>query len=108
MARNRTSRFSSVIHVPFPDAKARAHYLDVKFGNEVTNAKEWVEKTEGFSIDDLKEVVLAVTCLDQNIDEVVDKIKKNKKGVNQINSPNEMPFENPFIRAIALNDEDES
>lgn len=73
----RPGRFSSIVEVGFPSAKAREVYLTHKRVN-TDMLKGWVEKTEGFSVDELKETVLAVKCLDETLDSVVTRIKELK------------------------------
>lgn len=75
----RPGRISSMVEVKFPDAIARKHYLDLKVLDKVTfNVDNWVEATEGFSIDELKETVLAVCCLGQTLETVVDRVAATK------------------------------
>jgi SpoVK/Ycf46/Vps4 family AAA+-type ATPase len=72
----RPGRFSSIIEVEFPDAAAREFYLRHKLLEEDQNeVPGWVAKTEGLSIDELKETVLAVKCLGQNLEDVVVRLK---------------------------------
>lgn len=79
----RPGRFASVIQVGFPSQEAREFYLSMKLGTE-ENVKKWAKKTDGLSIDELKETVLATKCLGQSLDDVVDKIKQLKQNVNNI------------------------
>jgi SpoVK/Ycf46/Vps4 family AAA+-type ATPase len=74
----RPGRFSNVVEVGFPDAHCREYYLEHKLGKDGTDIRAWVKKTEGFSIDELKEVVLAVKCLSQPLDEVLERIKASR------------------------------
>lgn len=75
----RPGRISSMVEVKFPDANARLHYLNLKVVDKAEHdLVKWVEVTEGFSIDELKETVLAVCCLGQTLTEVVDRINSNK------------------------------
>lgn len=74
----RPGRFSNVVEVGFPDAHCREYYLEHKLGKDGTDIRAWVKKTEGFSIDELKEVVLAVKCLSQPLDEVLERIKTSR------------------------------
>lgn len=56
---NRPSRFNRVIEVPYPDAETRREFLiktNLKEDIDRINLEEWVEKTEGYSIDFLKEL----------------------------------------------------
>jgi hypothetical protein len=73
----RPGRFSSIIEVDFPSPEARSVYLRAKKINS-DKIENWVRTTDGFSIDELKETVLAVTCLDENLDVVVSRLKDLK------------------------------
>lgn len=80
----RPGRFSSMVEVSMPSESARICYLKTKLPNiSDEELSDWVRKTEGFSIDDLKETVLAVKCLNQKLDDVIIKISllENKKGI---------------------------
>lgn len=75
----RPGRISSMVEVKFPEAAARKHYLDLKVVDKnAHDLNNWVEITDGFSIDELKETVLAVCCLGQNLSEVVERISSTK------------------------------
>lgn len=79
----RPGRFSSVIPVGFPTAETRAFYLDYKLKEQHKSLiPYWVEATVGFSIDELKETVLSVVCLDYALDVIVARIKENKGEVD--------------------------
>lgn len=74
----RPGRFSSVVEVGFPSPEARVVYLKTKKVPEEL-LKSWVDTTDGFSIDELKETVLAVKCLDESLTVVVDRLKSLKE-----------------------------
>lgn len=77
--RNRPSRFARVIEVGFPDALTRKHFLTEKLKDDKdVNISEWVNASEGFSIDHLKDLIVSVTCLDVPFKEAVDRIKELK------------------------------
>ena len=73
----RPGRFSNVIEIVEPTSKAREYYLKHKLTKgdhkEITN---WVEKTEGLSIDQLKETVLATKCLGESLNDIIKRIRK--------------------------------
>jgi ATP-dependent 26S proteasome regulatory subunit len=76
----RPGRFSSTIEIKYPNAKARSQYLKIKMPKiDEELLDKWIKSSEGLSIDELKETVLAVECLDQDLDSVVKKIKKLKQ-----------------------------
>lgn len=62
----RPGRFSSVIEVGFPNVAARQHYLSTKLKDELL-VNKIAEQTEGFSIDELKEVVRGVYCMNKDV-----------------------------------------
>lgn len=71
----RPGRFSTVIEMGAPCKEGREFYLSCKLLEEDLGLiPEIVEKTEGFTIDELKEVVLSVCCLGTSVDTVVKKI----------------------------------
>lgn len=74
----RPGRFSSVVEIPYPTKEARKAYLEIKLGKEFKFIPEFVEKSEGLSIDELKEIVQAVIILRQPIDNVVSRIKQTR------------------------------
>ena len=56
---NRPSRFNRVIEVPYPDENTRREFLiktNLKEDIDSINLDEWVAKTDGYSIDFLKEL----------------------------------------------------
>lgn len=73
----RPGRFSRLIQVNFPSLEARTKYINLVSKNK-TIVAELAEKTEGFSIDELKEAVLSISCLGYSIDETVKRIQDTK------------------------------
>lgn len=78
----RPGRFGSLVEVQYPTAEARSKYLEAKGITGKENA-EIVEKTVDFSIDEVKEVVLATKCLDHPLDEVIERLKSYKTKVDE-------------------------
>jgi len=76
----RPGRFATVIEIDFPGIEARKKYLEVKIGLEDDQFNEILEKSDGLSIDELKEVVLATKCLDIPVDNVIERFA-NLKGI---------------------------
>lgn len=74
----RPSRFDEVICIDMPSDEARKLYLEVKNprlkGTEELD--QWVKLTNGFSVAALKEVVVAVECLDRTLEEVTTRISE--------------------------------
>lgn len=83
----RPSRISNIIEVKNPTLKARSDYLRAKLIEESDEeVSTWVKKTESLSFDDMKHTILAVKCLNQDLDYV---IKMIKEGHNFLNKPDE-------------------
>jgi len=77
----RPGRFPSVVEIKYPDEKCREFYLNKKIGHIDTQEeiKNIVKTTAGFSIDELKEVVLSTKCLQIPLKDTVDRIKETKE-----------------------------
>lgn len=73
----RPGRFSSVVQVSSPTAETRRYYLNYKFKGKI-DIESWVSKTEGFSVDELKEVALSVLCLGYELETILARIRENK------------------------------
>lgn len=77
---NRPSRFDEVVKIGMPSAEMREAYLHhvLRTEREEYPIGLWVEDTEGMSIAHLKELVVAVTCLEQPYEEVISRLKTMK------------------------------
>lgn len=74
--KNRPSRFASIIEVGLPDAATRKIYLNNKIdADENIDIDQWVNDTEGFTIDHLKDLIISVLCLDLPFNEAIDRLK---------------------------------
>lgn len=76
--KNRPSRFATVLEVGPPPAEARRNYIESKLhADDVdkVNVDDWVEQTEGLTIDHLKDIVVSVLCFDHSIDDAVTKAR---------------------------------
>lgn len=77
---DRPSRFDVVMAVPMPSAKARAIYLKVKEPSlDKPALREWVEKSKGFSIAHLKEMIISCKCYGRPLDEVVERLHEMQR-----------------------------
>lgn len=75
--KNRPSRFAKIITIGQPDKAARQAFLEAKLqGDDVKHMASMLEATEGFVIDQLKDVIISVCCFGYPIDEAVRKIKE--------------------------------
>lgn len=79
----RPGRFSKIIQVGFPNVEARTVYLTVKKAKPEL-LQPIVEATSGFSIDELKEVLLATHCLEEELEDVVNRIKYTKDLISEL------------------------
>jgi hypothetical protein len=80
---NRPSRFDERILVDMPGSSARRVYLKNIIG-ECPELTKWVDETDGLSVAHLRELTAAVRCLDQDYDEVLNRLKKMKQKVKSI------------------------
>lgn len=74
----RPGRFNNLVEVGFPDASVRKFYLDHKLGVDYPGLSKWVDSTEGFSIDELSETVRQVYCLEEDLEETIERVRKVK------------------------------
>lgn len=72
----RPGRFASVIEVGFPSIIARKAYLATKLNDE-SLINKIASKTEGFSIDELKEVIRGHYCMMKPLDEYIQLIRES-------------------------------
>lgn len=77
---NRPSRFDEVVKIGMPSSEMREQYLWHVLSAEAEKypVAQWVRHTEGMSIAHLKELVVAVTCLEQPYEEVISRLKTMK------------------------------
>lgn len=99
----RPGRFSSVVKVSFPTDETRLFYLKNKLGEGVIDFDHWISKTSGFSIDELKETVLSVLCLNADIDVICDRVRENKKSGEldpERDEDEEEEWDDPFLTRV--------
>ena len=78
--KNRPSRFDTVQYIGMPSAEARTAYLQAKEPSlDETEVKRWVAVSEGFSIAHLKELIIAVQCLGQSLEEAVARLEEMRQ-----------------------------
>lgn len=77
---NRPSRFDTIRYVGMPSAEARRVYLKAKddalSGGDLDR---WVTETDGFSLAHLKEIIVAVRCLGQTFEAVVERLNEMRE-----------------------------
>lgn len=89
----RPGRFNNLVEVGFPNLETRMFYLEHKLGKEYPGLAQWGEMTEGFSIDELSETVRQVYCLQEDLNETVDRIKKAKSDMGNDDREQDNPYE---------------
>lgn len=74
--KNRPSRFADIIEIGTPGKNLRREYIKSKVKEEDDiDLDEWVDKTEGLTIDHIKDVVVSVLVLDKGLDESINKMR---------------------------------
>lgn len=74
----RPGRFSSVIEMQFPTPKARKYYLEHKLGKDPI-VPTLLEKTNGMSIDELKEIIQSVVLLENDLEKTCKRIWETRE-----------------------------
>lgn len=74
----RPGRFSSIIEVGFPIPEARKFYFEYKLGTEHPRIQEWTEKTNGCSVDELKEIIQSIELLGGNFETTIKRIQDTR------------------------------
>lgn len=74
----RPGRFATVIEVHVPSREMREQYLREKLSDE-TLLSEILKATDGFTIDEVREVVRAHVCLKHDLKSVIKRIKEIQK-----------------------------
>lgn len=71
--KNRPSRFATVIEVGVPDEKTRETFLSTKVKEDI-DLGLWVKITDGMTIDQIKDLIISVYCIDVPLKDAVEKI----------------------------------
>jgi len=75
--RNRPSRFADVIEIGPPGPSLRKAFIHAKVHrDDNVNLQEWVDKTEGLTIDHLKDLIISVLVLEVSLDDAIAKIRR--------------------------------
>lgn len=95
--KNRPSRFARVIEVTEPDETARRAFLKAKLvGDDTQHLEAMVQATEGFVIDQLKDIIISVCCFGYPIAEAVLKIKEMEEDSMGLDDYNEEQAKSVF------------
>jgi len=77
--RNRPSRFAEVKEIGAPNAELRRAFLEAKIHPEdKVDIDDWVERTEGFTIDYIKDVIISVLVLGLSLEDATSKLQTLK------------------------------
>jgi hypothetical protein len=77
---DRPSRFDTVRWIGMPSAAARRMYLTTKEPSlGADELAEWVERSDGFSVAHLKELIIAVKCFGQPLDAVIERLEAQRQ-----------------------------
>lgn len=79
---NRPSRFDLVKQIGMPSAEARRvylHHVNPRLREDEKELDRWLELSHNFSIAHLKEMIVSVEALEQDLYEVVDRLKKMRE-----------------------------
>lgn len=79
----RPGRINTVMEVGGLASDARQYYFELNLGKDFQGMSTLVNKTEGLSIDDLKEIVQAVFILNEDLAETIKRLKDIKKDFDQ-------------------------
>lgn len=79
----RPGRLNYLIEVLPPSKEAKRVFLETKLPNNRKLTDNILERSEGFNIDELKQVIVQTYCLNQNLDEVIDRMNKHKAEVGE-------------------------
>lgn len=85
---DRPSRFDSIVYVGMPPPEARHLYLKTKEPSlSDMELEEWVEKSDGFSVAHLKEMLILVKVFGYSLDYAVGRLDKMRVQKNSEDSP---------------------
>lgn len=82
---NRPSRFDRIQVIGMPSAAARKMYLEIKLGKTEHEGVDLVAETDGMSIAHLRELIVAVFCLDNEVRETITRLRGMSKGPKSAN-----------------------
>jgi len=99
---NRPSRFDEIIRIGMPSAAAREQYLKFKVPRlarleNVEELKLWVDGTKEFSIAHLREVIISVECMGNDLNKTLKRlIRMNEIKVSSEDSGKKIGFTSGF------------
>jgi SpoVK/Ycf46/Vps4 family AAA+-type ATPase len=79
----RPGRMSSVVCVAYPSREVRYSYFEQKLGKNFNDLELWSDRTEGLTVDELKEIIQAVFILNENLEETIDRLVSTRVEPNK-------------------------
>lgn len=79
---NRPSRFDEIIYIGMPSADARRKYIvskNPRLNDALPELEKWVKGTDGLSIAHIREIIIAVECLGNDLDKTMLRVAKMNK-----------------------------
>jgi energy-coupling factor transporter ATP-binding protein EcfA2 len=79
---DRPSRFDTVVKIGMPGWDAREAYFKAKLSDKAIDwwdeqeLEKWTRLSKGLSVAHMREMIISVCCLEQNIDDVVERLRK--------------------------------
>ena len=91
---DRPSRFDTIRYIGMPSAAARRLYLSTKEPSLTGDDLDlWVRVSDGFSVAHMKEMIIAVRCFGQPLDEVVTRLEEmQSRKPTSDDAPDKMPM----------------
>ena len=77
--KDRPSRFATVIEVGLPTPDVRRIFIENKtFPDENVDLDLWVKLTEGLTIDQIKDLIISVLCIGNDLKDTVSKLHETR------------------------------
>jgi hypothetical protein len=93
---DRPSRFDTIRFIGMPSAEARRVYLSAKepsLSVDGDELEQWVRLSDGFSVAHLKEMIVAVRCFGQPLEEVAERLAQMQaRQPISTDAPDRLPF----------------
>lgn len=74
----RPGRFSSVVEINYPSVEGRLYYFNAKLPDDTKLAKTLADKTDGLSVDELKEVIQSHIILGNKLESTIKRLKDTR------------------------------
>ena len=107
---NRPSRFDRRYKIGLPNGKVRKSYISQKLKKDdldKINIKDWVDKTKGFSLAAIKELIISVIILGISLDEAVERLREMKNKIESTNERNQNQKKLGFAFKISDEEDDD-